>query len=102
MATITALTVADDTLALGGQTTGQVVVEPDHFIPDRDATVTVEIDGRTGTGVIHVAGRPEEILEYTTDASRAGQPGVVVLTVDLGSVAFTGTDGSFTYTAPSA
>lgn len=92
MASITAVTASPTSVAKGG--TSRVV--PSITNTDRTVTVTVGLDGSTGTAPITI----RESLTWSANPSDAGKPGFVVATVDQGGTLAVGADGvSFTFTA---
>lgn len=92
MASITAVTATPTSVAKGGTSR----VAPAITITGKTVTVTVQLDGSTGSAPITI----RESLTWSTNPSDAGKPGFVVATVDQGGTLAVGSDGvSFTFTA---
>ena len=93
MGQITSVTANPTTVAPGGTSTitAAVVANPGT---DETVTVTVSLDGETGTAPIqlHSAG---ETITYSVNPGDVGKPGVVVATTDHGTLTLNA-DNTFT------
>ena len=93
MASITSVTASPSSVAPGGgKSTVTPVIVP---VVDKTATVTVQVDGGTGTTTVGI----HEPIVYSVTASDVGKPGYVVATVDQGGTLSVGANGTFVFTA---
>lgn len=93
MASIASLSASPVTVATSGGTSKIVPVISD---PDKVATVTVSVDGASGTTQVDL----HEGLTYSVNPADIGKLGYVVATVDQGGTLAVGSDGaSFVFTA---
>lgn len=92
MASITSLAAAPATIPTSGGTSVLTAVIGD---PDKSATVTISVDGSSGTAVVNL----HENLTFSTNIADKGKPGVVVAEVDQGGSVVWNADGTLTFTA---
>lgn len=93
MASITSVSASPANIATAGGTSTLTAVIAD---PDKTATVTISVDGSSGTAQIGL----HENLSYSVNVADLGKPGVVVAQVDQGGTVAVGADGaSFVFTA---
>lgn len=99
MAELGTILIEPKTLVPGGTATVTVSVTPDPGELGQPVKITVEVDGKTGTGEILVGHRDPEVISFSTNPADVGDPGVCVVTADVGTLVYVG-DSVFTYTAP--
>lgn len=93
MASIQSASASPATIATSG---GQSTITPVITDPDRTATVTIQVDGTSGTATIDL----HENLAFSVNVADVGKPGMVVATVDQGGSLAVGPDGvSYVFTA---
>lgn len=93
MATITTVSASPTAIAPGG---GKSIITTSIVPSVKTATVTIRVDGGTGTGQINV----HEPIVYSINAADVGKRGYVVATVDQGGKLELGsTSGTFVFTA---
>lgn len=93
MASIQSVAASPSTVAKGGGTSDIAVTVEN---PQTTATVTIQLDGQTGTATLEL----QENLVFSVTAADADKPGHVVATVDQGGTLAVGADGkSFVFTA---
>lgn len=93
MASVTAVVASPTMIAAGG---GTSTITPTISDPDVVATVTVSVDGSSGTAQVNL----HEGLVFSVDPADIGNRGHVVATVDQGGSLAIGSDGaSFVFTA---
>lgn len=93
MATITSVAASPKSVSPHG---GKSTITP-NIVPsvDKEATVTVTIDGGSGSAKIAI----HEALTYSVNPVDVGKPGFVVATVDQGGAIEVGSNGTFVFTA---
>lgn len=92
MASITSVPVSPATIATSG---GTSILTPVISDPDKTATVTISVDGSSGTATVDL----HENLTFSTNIADKGKPGVVVAEVDQGGAVVWNADGTVTFTA---
>lgn len=93
MASVTAVAATPATIATSG---GTSTIVPTITDPDKIATVTVSVDGASGTAQVDL----HENLTFSVNVADIGKPGYVVAAVDQGGSLAVGADGaSFVFTA---
>ena len=91
MASVSSVTAEPAAIARGGSST----IAPKISNPELVATVTVSLDGATGTAPIGI----HETLTYSVNPEDRTKPGHVVATVDQGGTLTVGTNGTFIFIA---
>lgn len=99
MATLNAVSVTPNSVALGATATVTVGVTTDSGAAGRPVTITVGVDGQTGTGTVVVGARTAEVVTYSTNPADVGRTGYCVATCTEGTLVSRG-GGVFLYTAP--
>ena len=92
MASFTSATVSPANIPTAG---GTSVITPTISDPDKVATITITVDGTSGTAQVNL----HENLTYSTNLADIGKPGVVVAEVDQGGTLAWNADGTLTFTA---
>ena len=92
MASVDSLSASPANIATSG---GTSVITPKISDPDKVATVTISVDGSSGTAQVNL----HENLTFSTNIADKGKPGVVVAEVDQGSSVSWNADGTLTFTA---